>query len=537
MSTPIILQDYSKITDEKIGDGADAKSTIDFCKEIQTAIDQGKFNILNLADFMEGDTTLKKATSKTKKKGDDGDDDDDGVYPKVFGTYNNAPYTKKYAGILEYKGQTVVINSRFDKAPTGDGDNDKTYFLQYALEKIGWKKLRVRYFMDMSIRGGLGLLTQLLIPLFLYQVQEAYQVGVYRQYRNFEHNDSKFRGPIDIPRHIRLNPLSNGNIAYNTRDYTIDNPTNHLILQTMAVLEQRAGSREILQSILTENPELRAPFQRLGWELGIPSVKRSQINGIIADNRNSITHPFHRRYEQVRKTALMILREEGLQLMTQEEDHQVNALLIPMDRVWELLLECTMFPKKKGGVTAQKSIGIVSDTSSKWNPRRILKPDFYEDGGHYVLDAKYRIPWMDAYTEGKWTSYVRNDVFQVFAYLYTAKTIHDRPAVCGGVVFPYPRKKLEDKVGAVKEFSIFKGDFNDRFYLVPYPVELSEHYTSYQMYQRAMDGHCNFENPESAVNMMLGHLTKWVKSDEASPSDAETQQTNQETSEGDIQTT
>ena len=57
----------------------------------------------------------------------------------------------------------------------------------------------------------------------------AYRKGIYKQYCTFEGNDSKVRGKIDIARHIRLNPLFNGKIAYSYREYTINNNTNRLI--------------------------------------------------------------------------------------------------------------------------------------------------------------------------------------------------------------------------------------------------------------------------------------------------------------------
>ncbi len=497
MSTPIILQDYSPIPPEN--------QNIELCEKIQKAIDDGRCNILNLADFMAG-----KSESASKKK----NDDDEGAYPKVFAIYNKKYSAKKYAGILTYQGHTVIINSRFDQIPTGDSKNDKTYFLQYALEKIEWNKLHIRYFMNMPARGGGGALTQLLIPIFLHQVQEAYRVGVFRQYRNFQHNDSKFRGPIDIPRHIRMNPISNGKIAYNTREYTIDNPTNHLILATRRLLEQREDTKVVLEQILSDSPELDMPFQRLGWELGVPEVKRSQINGIIADNRNPITHPFHRRYEDVRKTALKILQNEGLQLMTDDSD-EVNAILIPMDKVWERLLEYTLFCNRQKAVSAQKQIKILSEVlpqtdetdgeKSRWNARRILKPDFFENDGAYVLDAKYRKPWENAYRDGRWTSYVRDDVFQVLSYLYAAKSIHGQSTIRGGILFPYPRDQKE-AIPPVKEFAIFRGDFGDRFYLFPYPVECSRDYSEYRQYQVAMDAHCDETNPDCITNRVLSIL-------------------------------
>ena len=75
--------------------------------------------------------------------------------------------------------------------------------------------------------------------VLIQQIEKAYRKGIYKQYCTFEGNDSKVRGKIDIARHIRLNPLFNGKIAYSYREYTINNNTNRLILTAYTLMEKK----------------------------------------------------------------------------------------------------------------------------------------------------------------------------------------------------------------------------------------------------------------------------------------------------------
>lgn len=469
MSTgePLFLQDYSPVEGEE---------NILFCQRLQAAIKKESFQIVNLGDFLEGN-------QKEDKKP-----------PKVFGYYNNKYGTKSYAGVLEFEGRTVTINSRFDHKKSQDNSQNNTYFLQYCLDKINFNRIPATFFMNMHTNGGVGILSQLLIPIFLLQVETAYNVGVFRQYRNHSHNDSKVRGPIDITRHIRLNAMNNGKIAYNTRDYTIDNPTNHLILQALQVISQNPTSKSILDSFFTNSPELKIPFQRLTWELGEPTVKPSDIRGILEKNRQPITHPFHRNYDAVRRTALMILQEQGLNILS-NKTNQVQGFILSMASVWEKLLEETIFNEFSSQVTSQKNIPIIfqSDDEGKLSGsgKRELKPVFYGEDHSFVLDAKYKRPWVEAYNPAsKWSSEsLRADVFQLISYLYVAKQQSSAKRVRCGVLFPYTQNSAHDPSPEIRNFSVLPHAQKDGFHLIPCPVLQAKNDESYEAYAAAMDKH------------------------------------------------
>ncbi len=79
----------------------------------------------------------------------------------------------------------------------------------------------------------------ILAIIFAIQIARAYRKGIYRRYRTYENNDSKLKGRIDVARHIRLNPIFNGNIAYSSREYTADNDMNRMIPTAYTSLQKR----------------------------------------------------------------------------------------------------------------------------------------------------------------------------------------------------------------------------------------------------------------------------------------------------------
>ena len=85
------------------------------------------------------------------------------------------------------------------------------------------------------------ILDLILAIIFAMQIARAYRKGIYRRYRTYENNDSKLKGRIDVARHIRLNPIFNGNIAYSSREYTADNDMNRMILTAYTSLQKTAG--------------------------------------------------------------------------------------------------------------------------------------------------------------------------------------------------------------------------------------------------------------------------------------------------------
>lgn len=425
MDNRLVLTDYSPVPQEEKA----------FCEELQQAIDNGSFEVI-VPEFLKDDT--------------------DGDKPKVFGTYNNDYRVGKYAGILYYKGRTVVIHSRFD------GTGGQNHFLNYSLAVAG--KLPMKILRSSDETASQGVFDLLLVQLFLSQLQDAYNVGIYREYRNFDHNDPHPRGRLDISRHIRLNPLPNGKIAYSTREYSLDNPINHLILAAWGCLRSRPSTGRFAQQMLDADPSLSRPLDELKWSLGPEDLSRPALNRIAAKAVRPIAHPLHLRYETLRRTCLLILRETGLDLF-QADGLQVGGLLISMDKTWELLLEHAVL-SKVDKVKTQTVIPVLLNRPSQG--MRTFKPDFlfgYEEKNGRItaqaaLDAKYRRAWETAcLTEnGAWPDSVRADVFQVLSYMYVTA------APVGGIICPLAGSNRSKAV--VRSYPVCAG-MTDQFQVIP----------------------------------------------------------------------
>lgn len=137
---------------------------------------------------------------------------------RILTNFNGKYWTQNYIGLLQIEEKNVFIGSRFD--------DESFFFTQYILDRALGMNINILQNMDPGVGSG-DILEQLLAFVFAAQIERAYRKGLYRRYRTYECNDSKVKGKINITRHIRLNPLNNGKIAYSYREYTANmNITN-----------------------------------------------------------------------------------------------------------------------------------------------------------------------------------------------------------------------------------------------------------------------------------------------------------------------
>lgn len=408
MEQTLILSDYTPLPD--------GKEIKQFCRDLQNSLDDDPSGVIILGQNKKEETA-----------------------PCVFKTFAGKLMTQSYAGVLSFQGQTIRINSRFD----ADGE---PHFLRYAFEAVPLEESYLRLLTQMDAPMELGAFSPLVVHLFLRQLNHAFALGTYRQYHTFYHNDSKLRGAIDISRHIRLNPMKNGSIAYSTRDYTMDNTINHLIMAAEQCLMSNEAYSQTYRGLLGKNPSLGAPFEALHQALGYPDWNHSAMQQLLQCVSTPITHPFHQRYEAVRKTAIWILRGQGTSPLSLG-GAKVSGVLIPMPRLWELFLEHKVLKvsddgeadlqKALGDMKAQEDLQVMIDGTK---PRRIFTIDYIlgakqVDGGlraDMVLDAKYRADWSKPprKKDGVWVDGVREDVFQVLSYMLVTQ------AKKGGVIYP-----------------------------------------------------------------------------------------------------
>ena len=407
----IRLKDYNKIK-QKLGD--------DLIKCLAD-VRGSENNIVTLPDW------------KPPEKNEDGGDKI--VVIKEFG---DGWWTQKYIGLLRVKDKTIYIGSRFDK---DNGENN--FFTNYILSKA----LSVKGLLFPEMQPNMGLdrmMEQLLAIVFVNQIRVAQKRGLFRMYRTFERNDEKVRGKIDVSRHINLNPLFNGKIAYSYREYTADNDINRLIFTAFSMLEKKY--KVFMKGLLNSNRSVRECMMQMGNI--VQQASQQEIRKLLRRKNQKIRHSVYKEWEAVRQTAVLILQHMGVNV-ARSDKNTINGILVDMTEMWELYLESILKGVGEevfGELKAQDIYRVLCDNNKEYNEedgRRDFKPDFYwkkEEDVLFVADAKYKNSWekiaknelihskKDKWREPEFD--VREDVFQVMSYMYTLDCRH------GAVICP-----------------------------------------------------------------------------------------------------
>ena len=395
--------------------------------------------------------------------------------------YNDAWYTQQYVGMVqieddsdeEKKYKWIFFKSRFD--------NESNNFTKYVLSKA----LNMKLFMfdDMERQTEQGAFMDLLLAVVLIQqIEKAYRKGIYKQYCTFEGNDSKVRGKIDIARHIRLNPLFNGKIAYSYREYTINNNTNRLILTAYTLMEKKYKG---IMTQLVKNKTNVSVFIKNLKNVMQPFTRREIPRGMFHKEKK-VTNSLYKDWEAVRKTSVMILRHFGINI-DESADLQTKGILIDMNKIWECYIESILENKN---LESQKEIEILFEKDVK---RTSIKPDFLiETNGltSLILDAKYKNKW-EKVASGEKIEWPREETFQVLSYMYILECNK------GGIVCPM-RVKSGKSVESKIEYDITKEKDKGKFAVIP--IGISQE-TDVSEFKKQMEE--NERNFREAVNAYM----------------------------------
>lgn len=458
----ILLCDYSPVPETPLPaetpapDGPEQGNAspcwTDLCRELQDQLDRKNIRIEQL--FAGEDSAQERETLR------------------LFSPFNGTLYTQKYAGILSYRGHTIQILSRFDRPAGGQSPDQpqKNFFLSYLLSKA--LDIPIQSFPDLKVDSHTGEFWDLLLArLFLDQLKAACSRGLYRQYQTFRHNDSAPRGVLDIARHIRLNPMANGKCAYSAREYSLNNPMNHLILRARDCLLRKQGViAGLVNQTLAADADLRITLQQMEYAMDAFHAPSEQM--ILHRTDRPITHTVYREYEPLRRTARLILQRLGLDTF-QAGSFQVSGMVIPMDKMWERFLEKAIFSRVEGiSLSTQYRKAILENSFT-------IRPDFFlrYQGKPFVFDAKYKAGWGGLYSGQKDWNAVRDDLYQVISYLHLLKSER------GGILFP-----LRSAAAQPRSYRLLQEELPDCLHLIPVPIPQSR--DSFYDYARAFDESC-----------------------------------------------
>lgn len=385
----------------------------------------------------------------------------------IFDRINNRLYTYNWIGVIftrldDGRNCRIEITSRFD---TGE----KQYFLLYLLSNV----LGINVF-DLNVNSAEeSNYTVILALLFLRKLVDAYGDGLYKEYVRNAYNDYDFKGTFDIKRHIMINNPFVGKTAYSIREHSYDN--NILCL-----------TRQTLDHITDYYPELIDGYSRYASELReimdvLEIVTPSYTMNVNYADRVSchreITNPLYQNYEDVRKLALMILRESGQNIFDNQEEES-SCLLIDISWLWEEFIAVRLLDDK-----CYKH--LLNDSNDKgrecleWSEDEKWYPDFIEDKGYRdrrcIIDAKYKF----------WEWNKDADIHQLLSYLFLSGG-----QMCG-VIYPI---NVEDKGNNEFEYkllnaypSFYERDIKPKMYKLPLFVPASDEICSFEKYSIRME--------------------------------------------------
>ena len=332
--------------------------------------------------------------------------------------------TGNVMGFIGIDNLQIKIKSRFDK-----GRDD--FFLHYMLQKV----LSFNLF-DLKHNDEQEDLFDFIMFMFPYLLKAAMNQGVYREYKNFKHNDSNLKGTIDIGRHIARNFPFVGNIAYATREYSHDNNMSELIRHTIEFMKTKRYGQLVLNIDRETIENVKIIIAHT------PSYNKNERSSVISKNLRAKVHPYYTEYRPLQTLCLQILRMEEVKYG--ESSDEICGILFDGAWLWEEYVNTILsnhgfkHPENK---LHKGGIYLFDDHSG------IRYPDFYKDD--MVFDAKYKR--LGSYD--KVSKLDRNDVHQVMAYMTTLKVNR------GGFVAPLEQKQSKVPTshlqGSMATLSIF----------------------------------------------------------------------------------
>lgn len=314
--------------------------------------------------------------------------------------------TGNVMGFIGIDNLQIKIKSRFDK-----GRDD--FFLHYMLQKV----LSFNLF-DLKHNDEQEDLFDFIMFMFPYLLKAAMNQGIYREYKNFKHNDSNIKGTIDVGRHIARNFPFVGNLAYATREYSHDNNMSELIRHTIEFMKTKRYGQLVLNIDRETIENVKIIIAHT------PSYNKNERSSIISKNLRAKVHPYYTEYRPLQTLCLQILRMEEVKYGKSSDE--ICGILFDGAWLWEEYVNTILSNQgfrhsenklHKGGIY------LFDDHSG------IRYPDFYKDD--MVLDAKYKR--LGSYD--KVSKLDRNDVHQVMAYMTTLKVNS------GGFIAPFEQKQ------------------------------------------------------------------------------------------------
>ena len=232
--------------------------------------------------------------------------------------------TGNLMGFIGIGDTHLKIASRFSKEDKHD------FFMHYMLQKV----FSINLF-DWKHQDSEGEL-DLLMFAFPKLLRKALSQGLFKQYQTFKHNDTNVKGVVDVSRHIRRNIPFGGNVSYNSRERTFDNPVTELVRHTIEYIKTKPFGKELLNS---SNETKKCVQEILEATQGYNLQNREKV---IAQNLKPISHPYYIAYKPLQKLCLSILRHKKIGFGNAK--NKVYGILFDGAWLWEEYLATVLVP-------------------------------------------------------------------------------------------------------------------------------------------------------------------------------------------------
>jgi 5-methylcytosine-specific restriction endonuclease McrBC regulatory subunit McrC len=334
---------------------------------------------------------------------------------------DNVLTTENIMGFIGIKDTELFISSRFA------AKDEKDFFLHYMLQKV--LKINV---VNLDVSKGKNDIHDFLPYLFPGFLQNALSQGLFKQYKRNQYNDANVKGAIDVNRHIRINILFAGKIAYNTREHSYDNAVTQLIRHTIEHLRTRIFGH----SILNCNANMRVNVSQI--EFATPNYRKRDLQKVIKANLIPVNHPYYTKYRPLQKLCLQILQREHTTFG--KKDDKIHGLLFDGAWLWEEYIakvleencniehRTTTRDKLFKEDDIGKNQGIIPD---------FITPLKNTKSASFIGDTKYK--HID-------TKDNREDYFQIITYMYRYSCNK------GYLIFPYDKENTKNEEGNKNDY-------------------------------------------------------------------------------------
>lgn len=349
---------------------------------------------------------------------------DDIVKAPIFMLQDGVLTTRNMMGFVGKDETRLTISSRFCK------DDQHDYFLHYMLQRV----FAINMF-NFEQTSNDESIWDFLLYLFPYYLKQAFRQGIYRTYVRSEYNDAHVRGRIDVNRHIRMNFPFCGQIAYSTREYSVDNPIIQLIRHTIEYISNHSFGK----GVLTSDAETRDIIDKIRM-MTQTSYRRNDRQRVVAANLKRFSHPYFTAYAMLQKICMQILRRDKISFG--EEESKIYGLLFDGAWLWEEYLNTVLrqdfeHPENKTG----KHRRYLFNNGTK--SFQAIYPDFISKNPPTIVgDAKYMALETQEYNED--SERATSVYYKTITYMYRFNS------TSGFLLFPHS-KGGSDETYEIKE--------------------------------------------------------------------------------------